>query len=150
MPAIPRLLNKRVAAATILARLSLLDMEAIKRYVASLVNVLRAISARGPVVLVCDDVHWADSASVDVLLQVEAGLAALPVLLILSSRVERASAGWRLISGARDVFGDALTEIRLEPLSLEETAEVLRISVATVKRDWVAARAWLYQRLSAP
>jgi DNA-directed RNA polymerase specialized sigma24 family protein len=33
-------------------------------------------------------------------------------------------------------------------LTIEETAEALGISPATVKRDWTWARAWLYQRLS--
>jgi RNA polymerase sigma factor (TIGR02999 family) len=33
-------------------------------------------------------------------------------------------------------------------LSIEETAEVLRISPSTVKRDWVAAKAWLYRDMS--
>jgi RNA polymerase sigma factor (TIGR02999 family) len=33
-------------------------------------------------------------------------------------------------------------------LSLEETAEVLQVSVATVRRDWSLARAWLYRELS--
>ena len=33
-------------------------------------------------------------------------------------------------------------------LSVEETAEVLRISAITVKRDWRAARAWLYHELA--
>ena len=33
-------------------------------------------------------------------------------------------------------------------LSIEETAEVLRISPATVKRDWVSAKAWLYREMS--
>ena len=33
-------------------------------------------------------------------------------------------------------------------LSLEETGEVLKISVATVEREWQAARAWLYSRLT--
>jgi len=33
-------------------------------------------------------------------------------------------------------------------LSIEETAEVLHISPATVKRDWVAAKAWLYREMS--
>jgi len=33
-------------------------------------------------------------------------------------------------------------------LSIEETAEVLRISVSTVKRDWVLAKAWIYHTLS--
>lgn len=34
-------------------------------------------------------------------------------------------------------------------LSIEETAEVLGISPATVKRDWAAARAWLYREVTA-
>jgi RNA polymerase sigma factor (TIGR02999 family) len=33
-------------------------------------------------------------------------------------------------------------------LSIEETGEVLGIASATVKRDWVAARAWLYRELT--
>jgi RNA polymerase sigma factor (TIGR02999 family) len=32
-------------------------------------------------------------------------------------------------------------------LSLEETAEVLRVSVSTVRRDWRMAQAWLHQQL---
>jgi RNA polymerase sigma factor (TIGR02999 family) len=32
-------------------------------------------------------------------------------------------------------------------LTLEETAEALGVSLATVKRDWTAARAWLYREL---
>jgi len=31
-------------------------------------------------------------------------------------------------------------------LTIEETAEVLNISPATVKREWVMARAWLYEK----
>src|SRR4051794_31185970 len=33
-------------------------------------------------------------------------------------------------------------------LSLEETGHVLGISLATVEREWQAARAWLYARLT--
>jgi RNA polymerase sigma factor (TIGR02999 family) len=33
-------------------------------------------------------------------------------------------------------------------LSIEETAEVLKISPATVKRDWQMAKAWLHHQLS--
>jgi len=32
-------------------------------------------------------------------------------------------------------------------LSIEETAEVLGVSAATVKRDWLVARAWLHREL---
>ena len=33
-------------------------------------------------------------------------------------------------------------------LSVEETAEVLRVSPATVMRDWSTANAWLYRELA--
>ena len=33
-------------------------------------------------------------------------------------------------------------------LSIEETAEVVGVSPATVKREWVAARAWLFREVS--
>ena len=32
-------------------------------------------------------------------------------------------------------------------LSVEETAEVLKVSAVTVTRDWSTARAWLYREL---
>ena len=34
-------------------------------------------------------------------------------------------------------------------LSLEEAAEVIKVSVSTVRRDWRMAQAWLHQQLSA-
>jgi DNA-directed RNA polymerase specialized sigma24 family protein len=34
-------------------------------------------------------------------------------------------------------------------LSIEETAQVLGISPATVKRDWRMAKSWLHRELSA-
>ena len=33
-------------------------------------------------------------------------------------------------------------------LSLEETAEVIEVSVGTVRRDWSLAQAWLYRELN--
>jgi RNA polymerase sigma factor (TIGR02999 family) len=35
-------------------------------------------------------------------------------------------------------------------LGIEETAAALNLSVATVKREWATARAWLYRKLSSP
>jgi class 3 adenylate cyclase len=128
------------------ARVSLLEMEAIKRYVAALVVVLRAVSTSGPVVVVCDDVHWADTASTETLLQLLASVASLPVLFIFSSRLDRGAVGWRLIAGARDIFGDALSEIRLDPLTLEDSrtlvSNLLQIeSLPASTRELVLAKA---------
>lgn len=33
-------------------------------------------------------------------------------------------------------------------LTIEETADVLKVSPATVKREWTIARAWLYQKIN--
>ena len=33
-------------------------------------------------------------------------------------------------------------------LSIDETAEALRISPATVKREWAMAKAWLYREMN--
>ncbi len=128
------------------ARLSVLDREAIKRYVASLLQVVRAISSRGPVVLVFEDLHWADAASTDALLGLMPLAADLPLLSILSSRRDRDAVGWRLVSGARDLFGDALTEIRLDPLSSDQArslvANLLEIeSLPQKTRDLILSKA---------
>ena len=42
-----------------------------------------------------------------------------------------------------------IVELRfLGGLTVEEIAEALEVSTATVKREWRTARAWLYQELS--
>jgi len=50
---------------------------------------------------------------------------------------------------ATDEQQSRVVEIRFfGGLSIEETAEVLGISTSTVKRDWIAAKAWLYREMS--
>jgi adenylate cyclase len=116
------------------------------RYIASIHRLLRALSARGPVVLVCEDMHWADASSVALMSQVLPLASQLPVLLIASLRAETDSAGWKLMAAAREVFGASLTEIRLEPLSATESrdlvANLLEIeSLPDRVRDLILARA---------
>lgn len=49
---------------------------------------------------------------------------------------------------AEDPQQSRIVELRFfGGLSVEETAEVMGISTATVKRDWSVARAWLYREL---
>ena len=128
------------------ARLSALEGEVIKRYVASFATAIRAQSTRAPIVLVCEDLHWADPASVNTLLQLLPLLSDVPAVCITTSRVERSAEGWRLITGARDLFGDALTEIRLDPLSNDDSrmlvANLLEIeSLPTATRELILTKA---------
>jgi class 3 adenylate cyclase len=128
------------------ARISSLEIETIKRYNAAAIQMVRAAASSGPVVMVCDDLHWADSASTDSILSLLPTVAGLPILFILSSRQERSAVGWRLISGAREIYGDVLTEIRLDPLSTDDSrtlvSNLLTIeSLADETRDLILARA---------
>src|SRR5258705_4973222 len=86
------------------------------RYTAATHRLLRGLAARGPLVMVCEDLHWADPASVDVARMVMPLATQLPILFVGAMRAETDSAGWELMGQARELFGDALTEIRLEPL----------------------------------
>jgi class 3 adenylate cyclase len=115
------------------------------RYVAATHRLIRGLAARGPVVVVCEDVHWADPASIDVARQLMPLAAQLPILFVAAMRAEMDSPGWALIGHARELFGEALTEIRLEPLTEEDSrslvANLLEIeSLPARERELILAR----------
>jgi class 3 adenylate cyclase len=94
------------------------DPEALQgRYVAAIHRVLRAHAAAGPVVLVCEDIHWADKASVELMIQLLPLITPQPILLILAGRAETDAPGWRLVSHSQATLAEAMTELRLQPLS---------------------------------
>ena len=49
---------------------------------------------------------------------------------------------------ACSALGVTATEGRSSGLSVEETAEVLKVSPVTVMRDWSTAKAWLYREMT--
>jgi class 3 adenylate cyclase/tetratricopeptide (TPR) repeat protein len=106
----------------IAATLAELDPAAVRRrHLEALWKVLAAMADAGPLVVACEDLHWADAASVDLLAEL-AGIVDLhPVLLVVTSRHDRDAEGWRLVTRAREVLGDALTELRLEALSPDDS-----------------------------
>lgn len=126
---------------------AMLDPETMQgRYTASVHRLLRALSTRGPVVLVCEDVHWADPASVASVSQLLPLAAQLPVLFIGALRHDTDSAGWRLLVTGRESFGDALVEMHLRPLtetdSRDLVSNLLEIeSLPMTVRESILARA---------
>ena len=116
------------------------------RYVAALHRLLRGLADRGPLILVCEDLHWADPASIEIARQLMPLSAQLGILFVAALRAETDSAGWGLIGQARDLFGEALTEIRLEPLDDADSrtlvANLLEIeSLPGHVRDLIMTRA---------
>jgi class 3 adenylate cyclase len=116
------------------------------RYIAAIHRLLRGLSGRGSVVLVCEDLHWADSASIEVARNLMPLASQLPILFVAAMRAETDSPGWALMGQARELFGDALTEIRLEALRDAESrtliANLLEIeSLPDRVRDLIMRRA---------
>jgi len=116
------------------------------RIAAATHRLLRGLARRGPVILMLEDLHWADPASLDVIRQLTPLAAGLPVLMVGALRAEADSPGWAFLVESRQLFGDGLTEIRLDPLSEADSrtliANLLEIeSLPEAIRTAIMARA---------
>jgi class 3 adenylate cyclase len=119
--------------------------DALRAAYADGIGALLRSTMREPRVLVCEDVHWADQASVDLLAPLLRLVHELPMLLILLARPDRDVPGWRLIGAARDEFGDALVELRLAGLPPDQSrtlvGNLLVIeSLPSATRDYILTR----------
>ena len=116
------------------------------RYVAAIHRVLSARAAQTPLIVVCEDVHWADVASADVVRQLIPLAMQQRILLVLALRMETDSAGWGLVEHAREFLGGGMTEIHLEPLSDADSRDLVANLLAIESlpdrvRDLILARA---------
>lgn len=93
--------------------------------VKSLNTFLSSIGRERALVLVCEDVHWADRSSIDVLRSMMATVAELPALLILTSRPEPDSPVGEPAAAASAALGSRFREIWLAPLSQEESRSMV-------------------------
>ncbi len=99
-------------------QLRLLDAQALQAQVLeALRRLFQALAARRPLVLVIEDLHWADPSSVDLLVRLLPLASSVPLLVCLVTRPDRDSPGWRLVTAARELLGGSLTEINLQALS---------------------------------
>jgi class 3 adenylate cyclase/tetratricopeptide (TPR) repeat protein len=86
---------------------------------------LRVRAEIAPTVIVLDDLHWADSASLDLLLNVAELVENWPVLIVCLLRPDKDAPSWSAIERAREPLGARYTEIMLEPLDSEHSQELL-------------------------
>lgn len=84
-----------------------------------------ALAQRKPTVLVFDDLHWADPATLELLLRLSGAVEAFPLLLICVLRPDKEAASWEMLARARDTLGERYTELRLELLDLEHAQALL-------------------------
>jgi class 3 adenylate cyclase len=80
----------------------------------------RCRHADEPAVIVFDDLHWCDPASVDMLLHLLPVIGANPIVLICAFRPDRHAPSWRFQLTADADYYHRYTEIGLTPLTAEE------------------------------
>jgi len=101
-------------------RVQALDPQAMQaQYLSSLHQVLKALAAHRPVVLVSEDVHWADPSSAEILGRLLPVALDLPILFCFVTRPEPSSPGWKLVTTAREVLRERVSELSLH--ALDET-----------------------------
>jgi class 3 adenylate cyclase/tetratricopeptide (TPR) repeat protein len=82
--------------------------------------------------LVFDDLHWADRASMELVARTAALSASHPLLVVCVLRPDRKAGSWTLMDRLREECGDAFLRIELQPLSGASAAELL---TNLVRRD---------------
>jgi class 3 adenylate cyclase len=124
-PYLGHLLSLQLEGAA-LDRVRMLDPQALQaQYLSALRQLLRAVSARQPQVLVFEDIHWADPSSTDLLTKLMPLTAEAPLLFCFVTRLDRDAPGWRLVTAAREVTGAGLTELTLNPLSDADSQQLV-------------------------
>jgi class 3 adenylate cyclase/tetratricopeptide (TPR) repeat protein len=92
--------------------------EAARGYICARANVM-------PTVIVLDDLHWADTASLDLLLNAAELVENWPLLIICLLRPDRGAPSWSAIEKVRGRLDARYTEIVLEPLDAAHAQELL-------------------------
>jgi class 3 adenylate cyclase/tetratricopeptide (TPR) repeat protein len=102
--------------------LTKLEGEALKRKLfAAVEKAMAAVAGKGGLILVLDDLHWADDASVELVLHLFRLTNRSPVLFLCAFRPHRHSAGWRVKLGAETDYPHRYQEVELAPLTTEDS-----------------------------
>jgi predicted ATPase len=95
------------------------------QYINALRQALLYHTARAMVVLVCEDMHWADAPSCQVLQRVLSNLPDARILFCATLRPDRETAGWQFMEALQELPGAAALRIPLAPLSESDTEAML-------------------------
>ena len=83
------------------------------------------LSVESPLVIVFDDLHWADEASLNLLLNVVDLNSEQPILFICMSRPDKTAASWDVIQKMPEKLGSDFYSIDLMPLQADQTETLL-------------------------
>ncbi len=118
----------------------------VQKMVSSVCGYLCGLAKEGPHVIVFDDLHWADEASLNLLLSLADLTNTQPLLFICMLRPDKTASSWDAIHKIQQKVVDKYQSILLEPLQEEQT-DLLLSNLLGVKdlpknvRDMIVERA---------
>jgi DNA-binding SARP family transcriptional activator/tetratricopeptide (TPR) repeat protein/class 3 adenylate cyclase len=104
-------------------------------------DLLASATRQQPLVLVLEDIHWADEASLALLAHLLPLTDQRQLLLVAVLRPERAHACWRIREAAVRDYAHRHTNIELSPLSADESTALVRYLLATSRQSAAAGPA---------
>ncbi len=107
---------------------------------------LSGLASEGPLILAFDDLHWADEASLNLLLNLIDLTITQPIAFLCMLRPDKAAASWETIQQIQRNVGSRYQTILLQPLGAEQT-DLLLMNLLGMKdlpksiRDLIVERA---------
>ncbi|HJS26358.1 MAG TPA: hypothetical protein VJ913_04450, partial [Actinomycetota bacterium] len=121
-----------------------LEGEAFRDAITELVtSSTRAFGAHEPRLLVFEDLHWCDEASMDILIETAKLVDDLPCLFLFAYRPDRQAPSWRLKQWLETEYPHRSTELALAPLSDHESGHLID---ALVPNEDPAVRTQILER----
>ena len=96
------------------------------QYDAALAGLIEGVATEhAPLILICEDMHWADASSTELLTGLLERIQQTTALLIIATRPDRDSHGWGIIARADRELGESFTSSRLQPLNPDTSRELV-------------------------
>jgi DNA-binding SARP family transcriptional activator/tetratricopeptide (TPR) repeat protein len=92
-------------------------------------DIVRRVAATGPVALLVDDLHWAEPSGLELLRQLVADVAGLPVLLVGTFRDTGDARGEHLRTTVTDLARSGATHVPLHGMHADELVDLVRTRV---------------------
>ncbi len=100
--------------------------EALEKLIAKSVReLLRCLAARQPLVLVFEDLHWADASSITLLESLLGLPAEVPMLILIATRPDAPESSGRVLAALEEEGPGSHCEIRLHPLDPRQCDELV-------------------------